>query len=154
MSELFATACRNEFYTDTLRSSYHYVVYIMHKYTILIIKYTHNIHCTQIPKKLPSVYLRYMHAHCTVHSAYSHYKGLVGEMRDVLFKRYYTGIMLTQTDLYNITSLYPQNLRNIIKKVAKISIIQILMSVKTTAFFYFLQLFRYPTNFHVYANSR
>ena len=40
-------------------------------------------------------------------------------------------------------------LRNIIKKVAKISIIQILMSnlsVKTTVFCYFLQLFRYPAN--------
>ena len=49
-----------------------------------------------------------------------------------------------------ITSLNPQNLRNIIKKVAKISIIQILMSnlsVKTMYFAFFLQLFRYPTNF-------
>ena len=51
---------------------------------------------------------------------------------------------------YINTSLNPQNLRNIIKKIAKISIIQILMSnlsVKTTVFCYFLQLFRYPTNF-------
>ena len=53
---------------------------------------------------------------------------------------------------YKMTSLNPQNLRNIIKKVAKISIIQILLlmsnlSVKTTVFSYFLQLFRYPTNF-------
>ena len=51
---------------------------------------------------------------------------------------------------YKRTSLNPQNLRNIIKRVAKISIIQILMSnlsVKTTVFCYFLQLFRYPTNF-------
>ena len=50
------------------------------------------------------------------------------------------------------TSLNPQNLRNIIKKVAKISIIQILLlmsnlSVKTTVLRYFLQLYRYPTNF-------
>ena len=48
------------------------------------------------------------------------------------------------------TSLNPQNLRNIIKKVAKISIIQILMSnlsVKTTVFCFFLQLLRYLTNF-------
>ena len=52
--------------------------------------------------------------------------------------------------IITITSLNPQNLRNIIKKFAKISIIQILMSnlyVKTTVFCYFLQLFRYPTNF-------
>ena len=51
---------------------------------------------------------------------------------------------------YAQTSLNPQNLRNIIKKVAKISIIQKVMSnlsVKITAFCYFLQLFRYPTNF-------
>ena len=50
----------------------------------------------------------------------------------------------------NITSLNPQNLWNIIKKVTKISIIQILMSnlsVKTTVFYYFLQLFKNPTNF-------
>ena len=48
------------------------------------------------------------------------------------------------------TSLNPQNLRNIIKKVEKISIFHILMSslsVKTIVFCYFLQLFRYPTNF-------
>ena len=48
------------------------------------------------------------------------------------------------------TSLNSQNLRNIVKKVAKIFIIQILMSnlsVKTTVFCYFLQLFRYSTNF-------
>ena len=52
--------------------------------------------------------------------------------------------------LYYVTSLNPQNLRNIIKKVAKTNIIQKLMSklsVKTTVFCYFLQLFRYPTNF-------
>ena len=45
-----------------------------------------------------------------------------------------------------ITSLNPQNLRNIIKKVGKISIIQILisnLSVKRTVFCYFLQVFRY-----------
>ena len=45
-----------------------------------------------------------------------------------------------------VTSLNPQNLRNIIKKVAKISIIQLLMSnlsVKTTVFCYFLQLFSF-----------
>ena len=43
-----------------------------------------------------------------------------------------------------ITSLNPQNLRNITKKVAKISIIQILMSnlsVKTTVFCYFFAAF-------------
>ena len=42
------------------------------------------------------------------------------------------------------TSLNPQNLRNIIKKFAKISIIQILMSnlsVKTTVFCYFFAAF-------------
>ena len=46
--------------------------------------------------------------------------------------------------IYIYTSLNPQNLRNIIKKVAKISIIQILMSnlsVKTTAFCYFFAVF-------------
>ena len=45
---------------------------------------------------------------------------------------------------YIITSLNPQNLPNIIKKLAKISIIQILMSnlsVKTTAFCYFFAAF-------------
>ena len=43
-----------------------------------------------------------------------------------------------------ITSVNPQNLRNIIKEVAKISIIQILMpnlSVKTTVFCYFFAAF-------------
>ena len=43
-----------------------------------------------------------------------------------------------------ITSLNPQNLQNIIKKVAKISIIQILMSnlsVKATVFCYFFAAF-------------
>ena len=58
-------------------------------------------------------------------------------------------ILIAICNIY-YTSLNPQNLRNIIKKVAKISIIQILMpnlSVKTTVFCYFLQLFRYPTNF-------
>ena len=57
--------------------------------------------------------------------------------------------MLEPIKLY-LTSLNPQNLWNIIKEVAKISIIQILMSnlsVKTTVVCYFLQLFRYPTNF-------
>ena len=46
--------------------------------------------------------------------------------------------------LYKYTSPNPQNLRNIIKKVAKISIIQILMSnlsVKTTVFCYFFAAF-------------
>ena len=45
---------------------------------------------------------------------------------------------------YKYTSLNPQNLRIIIKKVAKISIIQILMSnlsVKTTVFCYFFGAF-------------
>ena len=59
-------------------------------------------------------------------------------------------IYLNLIPLYKHTSLNPQNLRSIIKKVAKISIIQILMwnlSVKATVFCYFLQLFRYPTNF-------
>ena len=28
------------------------------------------------------------------------------------------------------------------------------LSVKTTVFYCFLQLFRYPTNFHVYASSK
>ena len=48
------------------------------------------------------------------------------------------------------TTLNPQNLRNIVKELQKISIIQILMSnlsVKKIVFCYFLQLFRYPTNF-------
>ena len=49
------------------------------------------------------------------------------------------------------TSLNPQKFAEYYqKKIAKISIIQILMSnlsVKTTVFCYFLQLFRYPTNF-------
>ena len=46
---------------------------------------------------------------------------------------------------YSYTSLNPQNLRNIIKKVAKISIIQTLMSnlsVKRTVFCYFSHKFR------------
>ena len=72
-------------------------------------------------------------------------------------------IMKTSTlfNLYNIdllqlhlTSFNPQNLRNIIKKVAKISIIQILMSnlsVKTTVFCSFLDI---PQILHVYASSR
>ena len=64
---------------------------------------------------------------------------------------YQTLLVLTSFMLY-LTSLNPQNLRNIIKKVAKISIIQInieliRLSVKTTVFCYFLQLFKYPTNF-------
>ena len=45
---------------------------------------------------------------------------------------------------YLNTSFNPQNLRNIIKKVAKISIIQILitnLSVKTTVFCYFFAAF-------------
>ena len=50
--------------------------------------------------------------------------------------------------MYNVLAIT----RKIIKKVAKISIIQILLlmsnlSVKTTVLCYFLQLFRYPTNF-------
>ena len=61
-------------------------------------------------------------------------------------------IIVSDTDstLILSTNLNPQNLRNIIKKFAKISIIQISMSnlsVKTTVFCYFLQLFRYPPNF-------
>ena len=56
------------------------------------------------------------------------------------------------------TSLNPQNLQNIIKKVAKISIIQILMwnlSVKATVFCYFFCSFLdIPQIFHVFASSR
>ena len=67
-----------------------------------------------------------------------------------------------QTELVSFSYINPQNLRNIIKKVAKISIIiiQILMSnlsVETTLFCYFLQLFRLidiPQILHVYASSR
>ena len=58
--------------------------------------------------------------------------------------------LLDIAPLKHLTSFNPQNLQNIIKKVAKISIIQILMpnlSVKTTVFCYFLQLLRCPTNF-------
>ena len=59
---------------------------------------------------------------------------------------------------YNVTSLNPQNLRNIIKKGANISIIQILMSnlsVKTTVFCYFFCSFLdIPQILHVYASSR
>ena len=57
-------------------------------------------------------------------------------------------------DVLFITSLNPQYLRNIIKKVAKISIIQILMSnlsVKTTVFCSFLDI---PQILLVYASSR
>ena len=57
-----------------------------------------------------------------------------------------------------ITSLNPQNLRNIIKKVAKISIIQILMSnlcVTTIVFCYFFCSFLdIPQILHVYASIR
>ena len=70
---------------------------------------------------------------------WSHYKGYNPQMKLIPVN-------------YITTSFNPQNLRNIIKKVAKISIIQILLlmsnlSVKITVFCYFLQLFRYPTNF-------
>ena len=59
-------------------------------------------------------------------------------------------ILIMRVKCFGPARVNPQNLRNIIKKVAKISIIQILMSnfsVKTTVFCYFLQLFIYPTNF-------
>ena len=50
----------------------------------------------------------------------------------------------------HLTSLNPQNLRNIIKKVAKISITQIIilsnLSVKTTVFCYFFDI---PQILHV-----
>ena len=65
-------------------------------------------------------------------------------------EREITYMIQTPGTLLYMTSLNPQKLRNIIKRVAKISIIQILMSnlsVKATAFCYFLQPFRYPTNF-------
>ena len=85
------------------------------------------------------------------------FKSLTFQLRAIYFHTFAVDmsvyfVFCLHSSHYIISSLNPQNLRNIIKKVAKISIIQIdieliRLSVKTTVFCYFLRLFRYPINF-------